>query len=121
MPSMLSVDDDPIIQTGISLPTEILAEVFSLCERHDLATLCISCKRLSAIAERELYKSISIPCLDCGISTHGEGLSPLELVYRSLFKEEDGGVRLGYVQHLVLKSLRLVSSLSNLESRSARY
>lgn len=102
----LSVVDDCPSQQGIPLPTEVLAGVFSLCARHDLASLCLSCKRLSAIAERELYKALTISCLDSGRFPRVERLNSLELVYRSLFKEEDKGVRLGYVQELTLESLR---------------
>lgn len=98
---MLSVVDDSPLQQGIPLPTEVLADVLSLCGRHSLASLCISCKRLSAIAERELYKSLTIPCLD-----RGERLNWLELVSRSLFNGQDNGIRLGYVKELTFKSLR---------------
>lgn len=97
----LSVVDDSPLQQGIPLPTEVLADVFSLCDRHDLASLCMSCKCLSAIAERELYKSLTIPCLD-----RGERLNSLELVSRSLFNGQDNDLRLGYVKELTVNSLR---------------
>lgn len=97
----LSAEDDFPPEQGIPLPTEVLADVFSLCARHDLVSICMSCKRLSAIAERELYKSLTIPCLD-----RGERLNSLELVSRSLFNGQDNGIRLGYVKELTFNSLR---------------